>query len=29
LMELAEEPELTATAEDIEQRMKQGIDQTV
>ena len=28
-MELAEEPELTATAEDIEQRMKQGIDQTV
>lgn len=29
LMELAEEPALTATAEDIEQRMKQGIDQTV
>ncbi len=29
LMELAEEPALTATAEDIEQRLKQGIDQIV
>ncbi|MDZ5784340.1 DUF302 domain-containing protein [Marinococcus luteus] len=29
LMQLAEEPGLTATAEDIEQRLKQGIDQTV
>ncbi|GEK57559.1 DUF302 domain-containing protein [Marinococcus halophilus] len=29
LMGLAEEPELTATAEDIERRLIQGIDQTV